>query len=204
VIISTGIAELRDIELAIATCKEEGNKQVVLLHCTSEYPAAPENANLKNIPDLITRFGLEVGLSDHTMGIEAPVIAAALGATVIEKHFILDKKIGGPDAHFSLDEKEFGELVKAVRTTEKMLGKAGYEMSDKKKKSREFSRSLFVADDIKAGELFTEKNVRSVRPAYGMHPRYFEIIIGKRASRDLVKGTPLQQEMISGFKDLAK
>ena len=201
VIMSTGIAGDEDVELALETVRGQGNKEIVLLHCTSEYPAAPENANLLNIPDLRSRYGVEVGLSDHTMGIEAPVAAVALGATVIEKHFILDKKIGGPDASFSLDESEFTQLVSAVRKAEKMLGMAGLELTDKKRKSREFSRSLFVTRDIKAGEPFTTFNIRSVRPGYGMHPRFLEEVIGRKAARDIKTGTPLSAELITGLKN---
>jgi len=198
VIISTGIAGLEDIELAIATCRQVGNNDITLLQCTSEYPALPENANLLTIPDLAKRFGVKVGLSDHTMGIEAPVVAVALGAKVIEKHFILDKSIGGADAHFSLDEKEFKQMVDAVRLTEKMLGTPNYEMTPKKKKSREFSRSLYISNDIKAGEVFTPENVRSVRPAFGLHTKYYKQVLGKVAKSDYKKGTPLAFDMIAG------
>jgi pseudaminic acid synthase len=198
-IISTGIAEISDIELAIETCKRVGNSQITLLKCTSEYPAAPENANLLTIPDMKERFKVEVGLSDHTMGIEGPVVAVALGAKVIEKHFILRKDIGGADAHFSLDEAEFKQMVSAVRIAEKMLGKVDYEFTDKKKKSREFSRSLFVAEDIRKGEVFTEKNIRSVRPAFGLHTKYLSKVIGSKATCDLVKGTPLKKEHSSNL-----
>lgn len=195
IIISTGIAGLEDIELALETCFKAGNKDITLLQCTSEYPAIPEHANLLMIPDLKERFKVKVGLSDHTMGIEAPVIATALGAKVIEKHFILDKKIGGPDAHFSLDENEFKQMVDAVRMAEKMLGKVNYELTDKKLKNREFSRSLFVAEDIKKDEVFTEKNIRSVRPGYGLHTKYLKDVIGRISKRDIEKGTPLSKEM---------
>lgn len=191
IIISTGIATEEDIELAISTCKAAGNDQITILKCTSAYPAAPEDANLLTIPDIKARFGTKAGLSDHTMGIEGPVVAVALGAEVIEKHFILDKEIGGPDAHFSLDEAEFTEMARAVRIAEKMLGKVDYEMDEKKLKSRQFSRSLFVAKDMKAGELVTPKNVRSVRPGFGMHPKFYESILGKPVNQDLEKGTPL-------------
>jgi pseudaminic acid synthase len=195
VIMSTGIASLEDIELAIETCRKAGNNDITLLQCTSAYPAEPEDANLLMIPDMKKRFGVKVGLSDHTMGIEAPVVAVALGATVIEKHFILDKSIGGPDAHFSLDEAEFGAMVAAVRKTEKMLGTVDYTFSEKKLRSREFSRSLFVAEDVRKGEVFTDRNVRSVRPGFGMHPRHLDAVIGKRAVKDVSKGTPLDEGM---------
>ena len=199
IIISTGIATIEDIELAIETCKNAGNNDITLLQCTSEYPALPENANLLNIPDMASRFGVKVGLSDHTMGIEAPVVAVALGAIVIEKHFILDKSIGGADAHFSLDENEFRQMVAAVRLTEKMLGKPNYEMTEKKKRSREFSRSLYVSQDIKAGEAFTSANVRSVRPAFGLHTKYYHQILGRVAKANYEKGTPLSLEMFDGL-----
>jgi pseudaminic acid synthase len=195
VIISTGIAGIEDIELALETCRKAGNEDITLLQCTSAYPAAPEDANLLTIPDIRIRFGVNAGLSDHTMGIEAPVVAVALGAKVIEKHFILNKSIGGPDAHFSLDEGEFKKMVDAVRTTEKMLGKADYEMTDKKLRSREFSRSLFISEDVKKGEVLSEKNVKSVRPNYGMHPKYYKDVIGKSFKADFKKGSPLEIEM---------
>ena len=195
-IISTGIADIADIELAIETCRKVGNNDITILKCTSAYPADPTHANLLTIPDIKSRFGVKVGLSDHTMGIEGPIVAAALGATVIEKHFILDKNIGGPDAHFSLDEKEFTEMVKAVRIAESMLGKIDYEMTEKKKKSRQFSRSLFVVKDVKADEVITKENVRSIRPGFGMLPKYFPEIIGKQFKIDIEKGNPLSLESI--------
>jgi len=196
IIISTGIAGIEDIELAIATCKKAGNDDITLLQCTSAYPAAPENANLLMIPDLNKKFGVSVGLSDHTMGIEAPIVAVALGAKVIEKHFILNKSIGGPDAHFSLDEHEFKNMVDAVRLTEKMLGKVDYSLDAKKMKSREFSRSLFISEDVKKGELLNEKNLRSVRPGYGLHTKYYAEVLGKIVNQDIEKGTPFSLTMI--------
>ena len=195
-ILSTGIAEIEDIELAIETCRKAGNNDITILKCTSAYPADPKDANLLTIPDIKKRFGVKVGLSDHTMGIEGPVVATALGATVIEKHFILDKSIGGADAHFSLDEKEFSEMVKAVRIAEKMLGAVDYKMTEKKKKSRQFSRSLFIVEDVKAGEKITKENVRSIRPGFGMHPKHFSNIIGKKFNKDADKGTPLNFNLI--------
>jgi pseudaminic acid synthase len=196
IIISTGIAGLEDIELALETCRKVGNSDITLLQCTSEYPAVPEHANLSMIPDLKERFKVKVGLSDHTMGIEAAVIATALGAEVIEKHFILNHDIGGPDAHFSLDENEFREMVEAVRLTEKMLGKVSYELTAKKLKSREFSRSLYISEDVKRGEVLTEKNVRSVRPGYGLHPKFLKEVLGKKANRNLEKGERVKLEML--------
>lgn len=196
IIISTGIASLEDIELAIDTCKEVGNDQITILKCTSAYPALAEDANLSTIQDIKDRFNVSSGLSDHTLGIEAPMVAVALGAQVIEKHFILDKKIGGPDAHFSLDEKEFKEMVDAVRLTETMLGKPDYEMTDKKKQSREFSRSLFVAEDMKIGDVITEENVRSVRPNYGLHTKHLKDVLGKKFTTNIDKGTPMSFDYI--------
>lgn len=193
-IMSTGIAELQDIELAIQTCRNAGNNNIILLKCTSSYPAPIEEANLSTIHDLKTRFGVEVGLSDHTMGIIAPLVAVTLGARVIEKHFILDKSIGGPDASFSLDEKEFTEMVKAIRQAEKAIGKVTYELTDKVKASRKFSRSLFVVKNIKAGETFTEENIRSIRPGYGLHPKYYTEMLGKRSLVNLDQGTPIRIE----------
>ena len=195
-IISTGIAEIDDIKLAIEACKKVGNNDITILKCTSAYPALIENANLATIPDIINRFGVKSGLSDHTLGTEAPAIAVALGATVIEKHFILDKLIGGPDAHFSLDEKEFKEMVDAVRLTEKMMGKVDYEMTEKKAKSRQFSRSLFIVENVKEGDFLTVENVRSVRPSFGLHPKHFHEVIGKQFKKDYSKGTPLKFDLI--------
>ena len=193
-IISTGIATIGEIQDAVDICRSEGNDDIVLLKCTSAYPAPLEEANLKTIPNLSETFGVISGFSDHTLGITAPVAAVTLGAKVIEKHFILDKSIGGPDADFSLDKKEFAQMVKAVRDTEKLLGKVDYSMSEKKKKSRHFARSLYIAEDIKASETVTEKNVRSVRPGYGLHPKYLKDILGKKAIKDLEKGMPVKKE----------
>jgi len=173
-----------------------GNKQIILLKCTSSYPAPIEEANLAMIPDLAQRFGVITGLSDHTMGITSPVIATILGAKVIEKHFILDRSIGGPDASFSLNEKEFTEMVKAVREAEVAFGKVDYTLTEKMKKSRTFARSLYVVKDIKSGETFTEANVRSIRPGYGLHPKYFMEVLGKKALQDIEKGTPLSMSLI--------
>ena len=195
-IISTGIAEIDDIELAIETCKKVGNTDITILKCTSAYPADPKDANLLTIPDIVNRFGVKSGLSDHTLGTQAPAIAVALGASVIEKHFILDKSIGGPDAHFSLDEKEFTQMVKAVRIAESMLGEVDYKMTEKKKKSRQFSRSLFIVKEVKAGEKITRENVRSIRPGFGMHPKYLSEVLGKEFNQDFEKGTPMSFEII--------
>lgn len=190
-IISTGIATLEDIELAIKTCRDAGNNDIILLKCTSSYPAPLEEANLLTIPDMKERFGVEVGLSDHTLGILAPVVAVTLGARMIEKHFILDKSINSPDAAFSLDEKEFSEIITAVRQVELAIGNASYELTETAIGNRKFGRSLFVVKDIKAGEPFTGENVRSIRPGFGIHPKYMKEIIGTIAKRDFKRGEPL-------------
>jgi pseudaminic acid synthase len=196
IIISTGIATLSDIEEALDACKRMGNDQITLLKCTSAYPAALEEMNLLTIDDMKSRFGVNVGLSDHTMSLFAPVAAVALGARMIEKHFILDRGMGGADSAFSLEPQEFKMMVDAVRDTEKLLGKITYELSPKSLKSREFSRSLFIAEDVKAGETITAVNVRSVRPGFGLPPKYFQEIIGRSFKTDLLKGTPLSWENI--------
>jgi pseudaminic acid synthase len=196
VIISTGIAELADIEEALAACRRQGNDQIALLKCTSAYPAPMEEVNLRTIPDMINRFGLPVGISDHTLGISVPMAAVALGARIIEKHFILDRNLGGPDAAFSIEPEEFRTMVRAVRDVEAALGKVSYELSDRVRKNRIFARSLFIVADIQQGEIFTEQNIRSIRPGYGLAPKHLPQIIGKRAVRDLKKGTPLDWDMI--------
>jgi len=195
-IISTGIAEYEDIRLAVETCRKAGNNDITLLKCTSSYPAPVEEANLVMMRRLAEDFGVKVGLSDHTLGITVPVVSVVLGATVIEKHFILDKSIGGPDASFSLDEKEFTEMVTAVREAEKALGTESYTLTEKQKAGKVFSRSLYVAEDIRAGEIITEKNVRSVRPGFGLHPKYMKEIQGKRVKKDLSKGEAISLDVI--------
>lgn len=187
-IISTGIANIDEIQEAVDICRNEGNNDIVLLKCTSAYPALLEDANLKTIPNLAQTFGVLSGFSDHTIGVTAPIVAVTLGAKVIEKHFILDKLIGGADADFSLDKQEFAKMITAVRNAEKLLGKVDYTMTDKKQKSRQFSRSLYITQDIKKGEVFTEKNIRSIRPGYGMHPKHLNGILGKIAMKDYLLG----------------
>ncbi|MHB9140343.1 MAG: pseudaminic acid synthase [Paludibacter sp.] len=190
-IISTGIANEEDIELALDACYRMGNKDVTLLKCTSSYPAPIEEANLVMIRDMAERYQVVTGLSDHTLGSTAPIAAVCFGAKVIEKHFILDRSIGGPDASFSMNEAEFTEMVKAVREAEKAIGVIDYTLTEKQLKGRDFSRSLYVVEDIKAGDVITEKNVRSIRPGFGMHPRYYNEVLGMKAVRDLEKGTAL-------------
>lgn len=195
IIISTGIATFEDIQLAVDTCRNVGNNDIILLKCTSSYPAPIELANLATIKDMQEKFGVIVGLSDHTMGNTAPVVATALGSKVIEKHFILDKKIGGPDAEFSLDVNEFASMVKAVRECEAAIGKATYELDEKVLKNKKFARSLFIVESMKAGDVFTEKNIRSIRPGYGLHPKYYNEVLGKKVTQDVERGTPLTDNL---------
>ncbi len=197
VIMSTGIAEKADIKLAVETCRKAGNDEIILLKCTSSYPAPLELANLKTMVDMKERFGVEVGLSDHTIGNTVPVVATSLGARVIEKHFILDKSIGGPDAAFSLDPAEFKNMVQSVRKVQKAVGRVSYEIPEKVKSSRKFARSLFVVKAMKKGEPFTSENVRSIRPGYGMHPRNLRKVFGKKAAKNIEKGTPLSAQLIN-------
>lgn len=195
-VISTGIAMPEDIELAVKTCKDAGNNDITLLKCTSSYPAPIEDANLKTMVDMKERYGVKVGLSDHTMGYDVAVAAVALGATLVEKHFILDRSIGGPDAAFSMEIGEFAAMVKSIRNVEKAIGEVVYPTDPSKIKGREFCRSLYVAEDIKAGDIITEKNVRSVRPGFGLHTKYYIELIGKKASRDMRKGERVVIDMI--------
>lgn len=190
--ISTGIATIDEIQDSVNICKDEGNHNIILLQCTSAYPAPLEEANLKTIPNLKKTFGVMSGFSDHTIGITAPIVAVSLGAQVIEKHFILDPSIGGVDADFSMHKQDFSKMIQAIRDTEKLLGKVDYSMTEKKKKNRQFSRSLYVAQDIKKGEKFTEKNIKSVRARHGIHPKYLKDILGRIANKDYTFGDNLQ------------
>lgn len=196
VIISTGIAEPDDIELAVSACREKGNNDIILLKCTSAYPTPLSDVNLNLISDIPKRFGTLVGLSDHTLGISVPIAAVALGACMVEKHIITSRSIGGPDAEFSLEPKEFEEMVQSIREVEEALGEADYSLTEKMKRSREFARSLFVSQDIKKGAVITTDNVRSVRPGYGLHPKHRNEVLGKKAKSDIEKGTPLDWDLI--------
>lgn len=187
-IISTGIATPEDIQLALEACHRVGNFDVTLLHCVSAYPAPLENVNLRTMMDMADRYGVKVGLSDHTMGSDVAIAAVSLGATVIEKHFILDRAIGGPDAAFSMQRNEFAAMVQSIRNVEKCLGSVQYKEDISQIPGREFARSLYVVEDIKIGEVITENNVRSVRPGYGLAPKCLQKILGKRLNRDLEKG----------------
>lgn len=196
VIIATGIAYLEDIERALRACKEEGNEQVILLKCTSTYPSPYEDMNLSVIPNMAQVFDCITGLSDHSMGSAAAVAGVALGAKMVEKHLTLARADGGPDAAFSMEPAEFKRMVEEIRIAEKAVGRVTYELTEKQKRSREDSRSLFAVKDIKAGETFTEENVRSIRPAFGMHPMYYDEVLGQKAKADIAKGTPMDWKYI--------
>jgi len=197
IIMSTGMAALEEIAEAVKTIREAGGTQLALLKCTSGYPAAPEEMNLRTIPDLAARFEVPMGLSDHTLGIAVPVAAVALGACIVEKHFTLSRGAPGPDSAFSLEPNEFKQMVDAIRTAEKAFGRVSYELTKGEAASRVFRRSLFVVEDVKAGELFTEKNVRSIRPGYGMHTRHLPEVLGRKAVQDVKRGTPLKWEHVA-------
>ena len=194
VILSTGIAGLEDIELALDACRRMGNNKIGLLKCTSSYPAPIEEANIAMIPDFKVRFGVVPGLSDHTLGSTVPIVATTMGARIIEKHFILDRSIGGPDASFSMNEDEFKMMVKAVREAEQALGEVSYELTEKQKIGKNFARSLYVVKDINKGELITEENVRSIRPGFGMHPKHLKEILGRRANQSYERGDRFSME----------
>tara|TARA_B100001142_G_scaffold263431_1_gene266702 strand:- start:1109 stop:2146 length:1038 start_codon:yes stop_codon:yes gene_type:complete len=196
IILSTGIAERSDIELALEACREMGNNDIALLKCTSSYPSTINEANICMVKDLAERYNVISGLSDHTIGITAPIVATCFGAKIIEKHLILNDSIGGPDSSFSMNEEEFSKMVKAVRKAERAIGIVNYDLNEKQIKAKDFSRSLYVVDKIKAGQLITEKNVRSIRPGFGLHPKYLESILGKKAIKDLEKGDAFSKDMI--------
>ena len=196
VIMSTGMASLSEIEEAVFTLKNAGSGEIILLKCTSAYPAPPEESNLLTIPHLSSAFGCPTGLSDHTMGSAVAIAAVTLGACVIEKHFTLLRADGGPDGSFSMEPHEFKQMVADIRTAEKAIGRVCYELTDKQKESIVFRRSLFVVNAISAGESFTPENVRSIRPGYGLHTRHLPKILGRKATRSIVKGEPLDWGMI--------
>jgi pseudaminic acid synthase len=195
-IISTGMATLGEIEEAVETARGAGSNQIALLKCTSAYPASPEEMNLRTIPHLAETFGVPVGLSDHTLGIEVPVTAVALGSCIIEKHFTLDRSVKGSDSDFSLEPQEFKSMVDTIRVAEKALGHVHYGVSEQEAKSRVFRKSLFVIKDVKAGETFTKDNIKSIRPGYGLHPRYLKDVLGKFAGCDIERGTPLSWDAV--------
>ena len=188
VIISTGIAEIEDIELALDACRRMGNNDIALLKCTSSYPAPIYEANMVMIKDLAEKFNVISGLSDHTIGTTVPIVATTFGAKIIEKHFILDRAIGGPDASFSMNEQEFTEMVKGIREAEMAIGNIDYTLTTKQLKGKEFSRSLYVIEDINIGDEFNENNVKSIRPGYGLHPKYYKQILGIKSNLNMKKG----------------
>jgi pseudaminic acid synthase len=196
-IMSTGMATVAEIEEAVTTARRAGATQIALLKCTSAYPAPPEEMNLRTIPELGRRFDVPVGLSDHTMGIAVPVAAVSLGACIIEKHLTLSRAAGGPDSAFSLEPEEFKAMVEGVRTAEKALGSVHFGVSERESRSRVFRRSLFVVRDLKKGEPFTSKNVRSIRPGDGLHTRHLAEVLGKTAALDIVRGTPLSWDLVN-------
>lgn len=195
-IISTGIATEEDIRLALEACHAQGNHDLALLKCTSSYPAPVEEANLNMIQDFAQRFGVIPGLSDHTMGLVVPVVATCLGAKIIEKHFILDRSIGGPDASFSMDEAEFTAMVQAVRMAEKSMGVVDYQLTTKQQEGRDFSRSIYVSSDVKAGDIIGPENIKIVRPGFGLHPKHYHEILGKKFSANLEKGDRMDLKFV--------
>jgi pseudaminic acid synthase len=195
-IISTGMATLAEIEEAVAAARDAGAMQIVLLKCTSAYPAPPDEVDLRTIPNMADAFGVPVGLSDHTLGIAVPVAAVALGAVIIEKHFTLRRADGGPDSGFSLEPQEFFEMVSQVRIAEQALGEVNYTPSAREAPSRSLRRSLFVVEETRAGEPFTETNLRSIRPGNGLHTRYLQEVLGRPATRDVERGTPLSWDLV--------
>ena len=198
IIMSTGMATADEIEEAIRTIHDAGGPAVALLKCTSAYPAPLEEMNLNTIPYFIKTYGVPVGLSDHTMGSAAAVAAVALGGCIIEKHLTLSRQDPGPDSAFSTEPEEFKAMVDDIRAVEKALGKSTYEITEKQKENRVFRRSLFVVKDIKAGEALSNDNVRSIRPGHGLHTRYLDQVLGRKAVKDIKKGAPLSWELVEG------
>ena len=195
-IISTGIADLEEINEIVNICREQKNNEFVLLKCTSSYPAPYEDINLRTMIDMKERFDCLVGISDHTLGDEIAIAAVALGAKVVEKHITLSRMDDGPDSKFSMEPCEFKSMVQSIRNVEKAMGKVSYDLDIKKKKNRTFARSLFVINDIKKDEEFTEENIRSIRPGNGLHPREYNRVIGRKAGCDIKRGTPLSWDII--------
>ncbi len=197
-IMSTGMATLAEIDEAVRTLRLAGTPQLGLLKCTSSYPARPEEMNLRSIPHLAEAFGVPVGLSDHTLDPAVAIAAVALGACLVEKHFTLSRGNSGPDSAFSLEPQELKDLVQAIRVAEKAAGTIHYGADEREAKSRAFRRSLFVVEDVRAQDAFTEKNVRCIRPSYGLHPRHLSDVLGRRAAGDIPRGTPLSWDLIAG------
>ncbi|NOZ33904.1 MAG: pseudaminic acid synthase [Chlorobi bacterium] len=197
IIISTGAARIEDIDLAVKTCLDAGNNKIALLKCTSAYPTPYNEVNLKQIQSLKERYNIVVGLSDHTLGTEVPIASVVMGAKIIEKHFILSRNSNGLDKDFSLEPQEFKQMTDAIRNIEQAIGNGSFDLTSKIETATKFRRSLFVSADMKKGEIFTENNIKSVRPGLGLHPKYYYEILGKRATKDIEKGEPLSFEDIA-------
>jgi pseudaminic acid synthase len=197
IIMSTGMATLSEIDEAVQAAREAGAMQIALLKCNSAYPAPPEEMNLRTIPHLAEAFQVVAGLSDHTLDIAIPAAAVALGACIVEKHFTLSRAAPGPDSAFSLEPHEFKAMVQAVRTVEKALGQVNYAVTEHEAASRIFRRSLFVVKDLKAGDVFTEENVRSIRPGHGLAPKFMPEVLGRKAAQDILRGTPFSFELVA-------
>jgi pseudaminic acid synthase len=200
IIMSTGLASLEEIKTAVDVASSAGAEQIALLKCTSAYPAPPEEMNLRTIPHLAETFGVPTGLSDHTLGTVVPVAAVSLGACIVEKHFALSRESPGPDSAFSLEPEEFKAMVDAIRTAEKALGQVDYTVGEFESKSLVFRRSLFVVEDVKAGEVFTERNVRSIRPGHGLAPKFLKDVLGRKAGCDVQRGTPFHWGLLADEK----
>lgn len=196
IIMSTGMATLAEIDEAVTAAREAGCKELALLKCASAYPADPSDMNLRTIAHMAEAFGVPVGLSDHTVGIAVAVAAVALGACIVEKHFTLSRSVSGPDSAFSLEPQEFKDMVKAIRIAEKAMGKVNYGVTDREVASRTFRRSLFVIKDMEEGEVFTEENIRSIRPGYGLHTRHLEKIKGRCTAKKIQRGMPMNWDLV--------
>jgi pseudaminic acid synthase len=197
IIMSTGMATLAEIDEAVTVARVAGCKEIALLKCTSAFPADPAEMNLRTIPHMEEAFGVPVGLSDHTLGIAVPLAAVVLGACIVEKHFTISRSIPGPDSAFSLEPQEFKTMVDAIRIAEDAVGTVSYMISEEEKASRVFRRSLFAVENIKKGEILTEKNIRSIRPGYALHTRFIKNVLGRKASQEINKGTPLNWDLIA-------
>ncbi len=194
--ISTGVATKNDIDEAVQACKRMNNNQIILLKCVSAYPAPLEDINLLTMTDMKKRYKTVVGLSDHSLGLTVPIVAVSLGACIVEKHFILDRSIGGPDASFSLESNEFAQMVREIREVEKTLGKVTYQLTDMMKRARTFSPSLFVVEKVNKGDTFTKNNLKSIRPGFGIAPKFLKNVLGKKAKKGIERGTPLSWKLV--------
>lgn len=196
IIMSTGMGTLGEIEQAIEAIRSQGNNDICLLKCSSAYPAIPDDMNLKTMKNMSQAFGVPVGLSDHSLGSVAAITAVAMGAKVIEKHFCISRDIENPDSSFSMEPNEFKQMVEDIRQAEKAIGKVNYDISEKEKESRIFRRSIFVVKDIKVGEVFTEENIRVIRPAYGLEPKHYNEVLGRKSTKNIDRGNPLKWDMV--------